>query len=295
MCVHLLLRELQNYNSLLNNHRQENVGSHQRNIPHVQGQRGRSNEMVGGMKSCLESNCVPARNARRTQTNLVCTRTLRPHRDWARTVFEYLLWRYGSAVDCCRGRGSGCSRPRYDIALLEEVAINPTIEPPEFTQDWRNTLLEGTYKTLWASGPRRKEQEPHKRLTQTCPWVSRSLQQRRGWAVASCRARDTEGGSACMEIFEGSCHYLHYLHHSLASGKTTGREHNCTQQQKIGLKIYWAWLCPSEQDPVSPPPVSLSPQEASLSFLSLSIRGAKEWKPQLQKTDQTDPMEHSLV
>ena len=24
------------------------------------------------------------------------------------------------------------------------------------------------------------------------------------------------------------------------------------QQQKIGLKIYWAWPCPSEQDPGSP-------------------------------------------
>ena len=35
------------------------------------------------------------------------------------------------------------------------------------------------------------------------------------------------------------CHYLHYLHHSLASGQTTGREHS--PQQRIGLKIYWAW------------------------------------------------------
>ena len=29
-----------------------------------------------------------------------------------------------------------------------------------------------------------------------------------------------------------------YLHHSLASGQTTGREHSPTHQQKIGLKIY---------------------------------------------------------
>ena len=27
-------------------------------------------------------------------------------------------------------------------------------------------------------------------------------------------------------------------HHSLASDQTTGKEHNCTHQQKIGLKIY---------------------------------------------------------
>ena len=31
-----------------------------------------------------------------------------------------------------------------------------------------------------------------------------------------------------------------------------GREHSSTHQQKIGVKIYWAWLSPSEQDPVSP-------------------------------------------
>ena len=47
---------------------------------------------------------------------------------------------------------------RMAYALLEEVAINPTIEQPELTQDWGNTLLEGTNKTLCASGPRRKEQ-----------------------------------------------------------------------------------------------------------------------------------------
>ena len=34
--------------------------------------------------------------------------------------------------------------------------------------------------------------------------------------------------------FEGG----HYPHHSLALGKTTGKEHSPAQQQKIGLKIY---------------------------------------------------------
>ena len=33
-------------------------------------------------------------------------------------------------------------------ALLQEVAINPTIEPPELTQEWGNRLLEGTNRTL---------------------------------------------------------------------------------------------------------------------------------------------------
>ena len=31
---------------------------------------------------------------------------------------------------------------------MEEVAINPTIEQPELSQDWGNRLLEGTNRTL---------------------------------------------------------------------------------------------------------------------------------------------------
>ena len=61
-------------------------------------------------------------------------------------------------MDCHRDRGSGCSRLEYGKALLEEVAINPTTELAELTQDWGNRLLEGTNKTLCTPGPRRKEQ-----------------------------------------------------------------------------------------------------------------------------------------
>ena len=68
------------------------------------------------------------------------------------------------------------------------------------------------------------------------------------------------------------CHYLHYLHHGLASGQTTGREHSPTHQQKVWLKIYWAWPSPSEQDPVSPS-VSLSHQEVSISLLPYPSEG----------------------
>ena len=63
----------------------------------------------------------------------------------------------------------------------------------------------------------------------------------------------------------------HYPYHSLAWGQTTGREHSPTHQQKIGLKIYWTWPRPSEQDPVCTV-ASTSHQEASTSLLSLSIR-----------------------
>ena len=151
MCTHFLLQELQNYNSLLNNHRQENVGSHLKKIPHFQGQRRSPSKMVGGTKSCLESNPIPTRDTQRAQTNLVCTRTQGPHRDCARTVFECLLWRYGSAVDCCRGRGSGCSRLGCGISPLRGGAAR-------IYTGLGNRLLEGTNKTLCAPGPRRKEQ-----------------------------------------------------------------------------------------------------------------------------------------
>ena len=46
-------------------------------------------------------------------------------------------------------------------------------------------------------------------------------------------------------------------------GQITGREYSPAHQQKIGLKIYWAWPHPSEEDPVSPT-VSLSHQEATI-------------------------------
>ena len=131
-------------------------------------------------------------------------------------------------------------------------------------------------------GPRRKKQWPDKRLTQTCLRGSRSLWQRRGSALAHCRGGDTECSRACMGPFEGDPHYLHYLHHSLASGQIIGREHSPAHQQKIGLKIYWAWPHQSEQDPVSPSD-SLSHQEASKSLLSFSIRGQTDWKPHHRK------------
>ena len=53
-----------------------------------------------------------------------------------------------------------------------------------------------------------------------------------------CRVGGTECGSVCMGPLEGGCHYLHYLHQSLTSGQTTGREHSPAHQQKIGLQIY---------------------------------------------------------
>ena len=72
---------------------------------------------------------------------------------------------------------------------------------------------------------------------ETDPDLPMSIQEslvRRGLVVAYCRVGDTECSSACMGPSEGGLHYPHYLHHSLASGQITGREHNPALQQKIG-------------------------------------------------------------
>ena len=72
VCALCLLQELQNYNLLMNNRWLENV-SHQKKISHIQGQRRSLSKMLGGVKSLLESNPLPPRNAQRVQTKLVCT------------------------------------------------------------------------------------------------------------------------------------------------------------------------------------------------------------------------------
>ena len=130
--------------------------------------------------------------------------------------------------------------------------------------------LGGHKQNLVHTRSQEKEQFSHKRLSQTCLCVPRSLQQRHGSTVAWCGVRSTEYNSACTSPFQGGHQYLHCPYHRLASGQTTRREHSPSHQQKTRLKIYWAWPRPSKQDPVSPT-VSLSHQDAFISFLS--IRG----------------------
>ena len=141
-------------------------------------------------------------------------------------------------------------KPMQPAGLMMWDAWKEDVHP------WRDPTLGGNKQNLVCTRTRRKEQWPHKRLTETCLWVSRSLRQKCGPVVACCRVGGSECSSVCMGPFEGDHLYLHYLHHSLASLQTTRSEHNPAHQQKIGLKIYWEWPCLSEQDPVSPQSVS---------------------------------------
>ena len=97
-----------------------------------------------------------------------------------------------------------------------------------------------------------------------------------------------------LELFEGHSGRTGVFTFDKSSGQTTGREHSPTHQHKVQLKTYWARPHLSEQDPDSST-ASPSHQEAFTSLLTLSIRGQREWKPQLQKTNQTDHPDHSLV
>ena len=92
-------------------------------------------------------------------------------------------------------------------------------------------------------------------------WVGRGLLQ--GWRPW--------GQQYTMGPFEGGHHYLPNLHHSSVSAQATGREHNPTNQQNIGLKIYWTWPRPSEQEPIFPS-VGLSHQKASISLILIHQR-----------------------
>ena len=127
MYTHLLLQELQNYNSLLNNHQRENVGSHQKKIPYIQGHRRSPSKMVGGARSQLQSNPIPARHAQTVQTKSVRTRTQRPCRDWASPVFES-----SAEVQVSSGlpqrQGSGCSYlVTQPVASALSFKLDPTV------------------------------------------------------------------------------------------------------------------------------------------------------------------------
>ena len=145
------------------------------------------------------------------------------------------------------------------------------------------------WQTLCALGTRRKEQWSHKRLSQTCPWVSRRLWQRCGLVVACCRVGALSAAVPAWGLLKEVP--IIFIASTIVWPQVKQQEGTQpVSSQKIGLKIYR----PSEQNPVSPS-VSLSHQEASISFLSFSIRGQTEWKPQSQKTKQSDHLDHNLV
>ena len=162
----------------------------------------------------------------------------------------------------------------------------------ELAQDWGNRFSQGTIKTLCASGPSRKEQWPHKRLSQTGLWVSRSFWQRRGSTVAchGVGALDTpvlaQSIGRTLPLLPLPLPYF-----GLRANYREGTQPNPSRKNWIKDLQSMAPLIKAR------PRICHSQPLLSGSFhklLSLPIRGQTEWKPQWQKTNQTDHLDHSL-
>ena len=150
-------------------------------------------------------------------------------------MFEYLLWRSGSAVACHRDGSSGCSRLGCDISPLGGGCHQPHHRAASTYTGLGIRLLEGTDRTLCTRTQEKavvtpQETDPDLPVSvgesPADAWVRGGL--RKGWSI--------EYSSTYMGSFEGSHHYLHCLHHSLVPSKQQGG--SSTHQQKIGLKIY---------------------------------------------------------
>ena len=104
---------------------------HQKEIPHVQGQRRSPSKTVGGVKSHLESNHIPARDARWTPTK-PCTHqdTETPQRLSQTCVWVFSEVRVSSGL--LQGQGLWVQLPGHTAWGISPlgVSINPTIELP---------------------------------------------------------------------------------------------------------------------------------------------------------------------
>ena len=194
--------------------------------------------MVGEVKSYLESNPIPARDVQRAQTYLVRTRTQRPHREWVRTAFGCLLRRYGSAGDCFRGRGSGCSRPGvWQKPSWRRSPLTHHKAARTYTGLGKQTL--GGHKQNQDPGERSSDStRDWPRLARECPGASGRVV--KWWGPAAGLGALSVAVLEWNLLKEATIIFI-----SLASGQITRRGHNPTLQEKIGLKIYWAWPCPS--------------------------------------------------
>ena len=136
-CTHLLLQELQNYNFLLNNSQQENVGSHQKRYPTSKG-KGEAQQDSRGAKSYLDSNPNQAETHRWHKQSLYAPETREATETEPDLCLNVSCRSTGQQWPAAAVRALGAADLGTAQALLEEVAINPTIELPELTQDWGN-------------------------------------------------------------------------------------------------------------------------------------------------------------
>ena len=168
-------------------------------------------------------------------------------------------------------------------------------------KDWElpgKQMFGGNNKILCTWGPRRKEQWPHKRLSQTRLWESGDLWQRYGLAVDCCGVRGTDYNSpgravACWR--KSSWRRIPLLplplpESGLGPNYREGTQPHTAAEKWIKDLLSMALPIKQDQFTYSQPvlPTSKLPQASS-------IRGQTEWKPQQQKANQTDHMDYNLV
>ena len=140
---------------------------------------------------------------------------------------------------------------------------NAPVKTQEFVHWQSNRLLEGTNKTLCTPGLRRKEQWPHERLTQTCPWVSRRLRRRCGLVVACYRQ-----GALSAQCMHGT-----FRRRSPVSSLPPPQSAAAAESLQS---------CPTLCDPIgrSPPgsPISEILQARTLEWVAISFSNVWKWK-----------------
>ena len=148
-----------------------------------------------------------------------------------------------------------------------------------------NRLLQVTNKTLCTPGPRRREQWPQNRLTQTCLWVSRSLWQK-PWPAAG-----SEALSAAVHAWDLLKEVTNIFIAFAILWPQVKQDHLSKENWIKDLLS----MAPPIRTRLSFPLSQSLPSGSFHKPLILSTRGQTDWKPPSQKTNQSDHMDHSLV
>ena len=122
MCAHLLLRELQNCNSLLKNHQQENIVSNQNDTPHP---RAKENPQQDGRRGKITFRIKPhtTRDAQRAQTKPCVHQDPETPQRLSQTCLECLKCLKCLSVSC---GGTGQQWPAMGTGALAAPGLGHT-------------------------------------------------------------------------------------------------------------------------------------------------------------------------
>ena len=236
-CSHLLLREHQNLNWMLNSHWQGAVETHWEKINHIQGHR---------------RSCKDGRGKITIISNPISTRWVTQKLDNNNTKEVLaLLWRFYAPHQSSQPGGSS------------KKTGNPTWRTVGF--DYRTSTeleeTEGTNKILCTSRSNEESSDPTRDwdrldcgcLRVFCGSVGQKWPAAGGGALAAAVLGGTYWHKSFLEVTNSpTIEPVDSRTEFTNSKQQTGLEHSPTHQQIIRLKIYWAWPCPTKQDSVLP-------------------------------------------